>query len=175
MEHKTMRKFKFFFAWNDEQEEAWLHDMALSGWKLITVTFPGFYTFEQVAPANMIYRLDFNSDARNYPAYLGLFEDAGWEHVLAYGSWHYFRMIARPGETPEIYSDNTSKIAKYQRVILLLVALLPLFITAGSDMYRSELLFFQILAGVRLALLLLFIYAILMLIRRVSQLKRLKE
>lgn len=175
MEHKTMRKFKFFFAWDDEKEEAWLHEMALNGWKLVTITFPGFYTFEEASPANTVYRLDFNSDSRNYPAYLRLFEDSGWEHVLAYGSWHYFRITTPYGEAPEIFNDNTSKIAKYQRVMLTLVVLLPLFISVGNDMHRSELILFQIVAGVRFAFLLLYIYAILMLIRRISQLKRLKE
>ncbi len=175
MQPKTMRTFKFFFAWDDEKEEAWLHEMALAGWKLISVIFPGFYTFEQAAPANTIYRLDFNTDSRNYPTYLRLFEDAGWEHVLAYGSWHYFRITAPAGEAPEIFSDNTSKIAKYQRVMLILVVILPLFISIGNDLYRSEVLFIQILAVIRFAFVLLYIYAMLMLIRRISQLKRVKE
>lgn len=175
MGNNTLRKFKFFLAWEDEKEEHWLNEMALSGWKLISIIFPGIYVFEAAPPANTVYRLDFNTDSKNVADYLGLFEDAGWEHVTAYGSWHYFRIAARPGEAPEIFSDNASKIAKYQRVMLILVVLLPLLVSAGGNLTRSELLLFQILAAGRFVFTLLYIYAVLMLLRRISQLKRLKE
>ena len=175
METTTTHTFKFFWAWEDEKEERWLNEMALSGWKLDAITFPGIYTFRAAQPANIVYRLDFNTDSKNYPAYLRLFEDAGWEHVTAYGSWHYFRIAAQPGEAPEIFSDNTSKIAKYQRVMLLLVALMPIWLVVGNGLHKESLPIYQAAAVIRFAFLLLYFYAILMLNRRISQLKRVKE
>ena len=31
MNESTMKKFKVFWAWQDEQEEAWLREMSLQG------------------------------------------------------------------------------------------------------------------------------------------------
>jgi hypothetical protein len=71
-----------------------------------------YYTFEKGEPRNNFYRLDFLSNYKDKENYLQLFEDAGWSHVGEYGSWQYFRKTALEGETPEIFTDNESKIKK---------------------------------------------------------------
>jgi hypothetical protein len=42
--------------------------------------------------------------------------------------WQYFRQTATDGASPEIFSDNESKVQKYERLLMLLVVLLPLYI-----------------------------------------------
>ena len=175
MSQTTMRKLKYYLAWEDEKEEAWLREMARSGWRLTTILFPGIYHFEQTEPADVVYRLDFNSDFKNYPAYLRLFEDAGWEHVLAYGSWHYFRTTVKSGESPEIFSDNASKVTKYRRVLLVLAAILPLFLINIRRLQPDASMAQQILSGVVFFFLLFYIYCMVMLLRRIVQLTRVRE
>ena len=54
----TLKKFRWFWAWDDEKEEQWLREMAQKGWHLLSVSIPGNYTFEQGAPKGYVYRLD---------------------------------------------------------------------------------------------------------------------
>jgi hypothetical protein len=43
------------------------------------------------------------------------------------GGWQYFRKEAPAGETPEIYTDQASKVYKYQRLLLFLTIFLGWF------------------------------------------------
>ncbi|MBN1260564.1 MAG: DUF2812 domain-containing protein [Anaerolineae bacterium] len=171
MNETTKRVFKWFWAWNDDKEEAWLREMAQQGWHLKKVGAFGAYTFEQGEPRNVTYRLDFQSDGKEEETYLQLFTDAGWEHVGAMGGWQYFRIETPEDEHPEIYTDNTSKIQKYQRVLLFLVIFLPILIaTAGSD--ADDPLFVQIVGWAMVPILLIYIYATIRLIARINELKK---
>ena len=60
--------------------------------------------------------------------YLQLFHDAGWEHLMDHLGWQYFRQTVLDGASPEIFSDNESKVQKYERLLVFLVMLLPLYI-----------------------------------------------
>ena len=60
----TQRKFKWFWAWQDEKEETWLAEMSSQGWHLLRVDGPGFYTFQSGAAADYVYRLDFQADPK---------------------------------------------------------------------------------------------------------------
>jgi Protein of unknown function (DUF2812) len=118
MEKTTINKFKLFFSWQDDKEEAWLGSMSREGWHLLSLGFPGAYTFQKGEPRNFIYRLDFQTTGnKEKPAYLQLFRDAGWEHVGEWSGWQYFRKEAKPGDDPEIFTDPESKIKKYERVM----------------------------------------------------------
>ena len=168
----TLTKFRWFWAWDDEKEEKWLTEMANNGWHLKNVGFPGIYGFEQGAPRNVYYRLDFFTDRKKREEYLQIFGDAGWEHVGQYGSWQYFRKEAAPGEEPEIFTDNESKVKKYQRVIAVLVALSPMWIIMIGRLNRRPEIFFQVVTLIGILVMLVYIYAMLKMIRRVSRLKR---
>ena len=61
---EELKQFRWFWAWADEKEEAYLREMALDGWHFKSVTFPGYYTFEKGEPRNDFYRLDFLSNTR---------------------------------------------------------------------------------------------------------------
>ena len=70
----TITKYHWFWAWNDDKEEAWLRQMAQQGWHLSQVGFPSFYTFEQGAPRDVAYRLDFFTGGKDKADYLQILQ-----------------------------------------------------------------------------------------------------
>jgi len=168
MNTNTIRKFKWFWAWQDEQEETWLSEMAEQGFHLERITLPGFFYFQIGEPESFIYRLDYQAlRSKDKESYLQLFADAGWEHVGDMSSWVIFRRKVQPGDTPDIYSDVESKIGKYQRNITYLVIFLPIliiFMTNSSNRYGW-------LSFVMALFILLYAYTMIQLFRRISQLK----
>lgn len=95
--------------------------MSRQGWHLREIQLLNRYTFESGAPGEVAYRLDFMTNPKDKQDYLQLFQDAGWEYALEYGSWQYFRKAVTTDEVPEIFTDNESKAKKYQRILVLLV------------------------------------------------------
>jgi len=168
----TLKAFRWFWAWDDDREEAWLREMAQKGWHLREIQFINCYTFESGAPREIVYRLDFMTNSKDKPGYLQLFQDAGWEYVLQYGSWQYFRKEAVAGVAPEIFSDKESKAQKYQRLLIILVVLLPLYINAINLVNKREGVAFEIFTFVLFLFLILYGYAMVRLFTRVNQLKK---
>ena len=174
MSSTTIRMFKWFWAWDDEKEEQWLRAMSQRGCHLRSVWFPCYYTFEAGEPCDYVYRLDYSTDRKDYQNYLQLFLDAGWTHLGEYGGWQYFRTDAPPGEAPEIYTDNDSKLSKYRRVIVMLCALVifpVLMLTTGRAGEASG-TFQNMVRFLGFLLLLLYAYALLKLLQRIAWLKR---
>jgi hypothetical protein len=124
----TLKKFRWIWGWDDEKEETWLREMAGRGWHLGAGSFPPYYVFEQGEPRDVVYRIDYRTTRKDKAHYLQLFRDAGWEHLMEHLGWQYFRQTATDGASPEIFSDNESKVQKYERLLMLLVVLLPLYI-----------------------------------------------
>ncbi len=171
----TIKKSKWFWAWQDDKEEIWLHEMATQGFHLQTVGFPGSYEFEAGEPRNDFYRMDYFIDRKDYQNYLQLFKDAGWEHLGEMGGWQYFRTTAEGNSIPEIYTDQTSKAQKYQRLIAFLIVFLPIFLTITTRPIDSSSTFASLyLLGkiIGMFLLLLYCYAILMIFQRIQRLKK---
>ncbi len=167
MTAEVMTKLKVFWAWQDEQEEAWLRAMANRGWHLISIKVPGIYRFQRGEPKDVAYRMDFTmTRGEKYEEYLQLFRDAGWEHMGKMGNWQYFRRTAAAGEDPQIYTDPESKIQKYRRLLGSLVVIMPVYIALLIAPPFDE---FSVVGAV---FMLLFMVAILKLIQRISQLKR---
>jgi hypothetical protein len=184
MDSQKLVKPQWFWAWQDEQEEAWLRKMSQSGWHFEALQIPCFYVFQKGEPRDYVYRLDFNSDRKEFQHYLQLFQDAGWLHLTEYGSWQYFRTEARRGESPEIFTDNTSKVKKYQRVLLFLVLLMPLLsfgLVSLSRTLSSDRLspmregIYASVTCVYFVMFLILVFSMVKLLQRVTQLKRAKE
>ena len=174
MDKSKIRKFKWFWAWQDEDEEAWLREMSNQGWHLSRIGFPTAYTFQSGPPEDYVYRLDYRSHWKmDKEDYLQLFSDAGWEYVEQMAGWHYFRQLAQPGEDLEIYTDAESKIEKYKRLLAFLVILmLPLFaslINLRSRPYEWV-IFYTISLG---TIFVVYVYAMVKLWLRINQLRRL--
>lgn len=170
--NETKRVFRWFWAWNDEQEEAWLTDRARQGWHLREPGVFGFYTFEQGAPRNVVYRLDFKTAGKDKEEYLQLFADAGWEHVGEMSGWQYFRKEAPEGETPEIYTEKSSKIHEYQRLLFFLVIFLPIYSVTLSRVGSGSSGLWKALSLVLGLFVLLYAYAIVRIFLRILQLKK---
>lgn len=168
----TINKFHWFWAWDDEKEEAWLREMSLDGWHLKSYHFPSNYEFEKGQSVDYVYRLDYFVDRKDFDNYLQLFHDAGWDHLGDMGGWQYFRKETIHGEAQEIYSDNESKKKKYQRILLFLVIFLPIYANLLIITNRSSNIFIQIITFILFLIMLMYGYAILRLIRRISELKQ---
>ena len=125
----TIVKHKWFWAWQDDKEEEWLSDMSKQGYHLSKPGFFGRYEFEQGEPRNYVYRMDFMTGKKDQKdTYLQMFTDAGWEHLGEFGSWQYFRVLAKGDLQPEIYTDTASKIKKYERVMTILFLFQPIYL-----------------------------------------------
>jgi hypothetical protein len=177
MSAKTLRKAKWFWGWQDEKEEAWLREMAGQGWHLVSPRFPGIYRLAAGEPRNVVYRLDFFSESKKeYQAYLQLFRDAGWEHVGAMSGWQHVRQEARPGESPEIFTDVESKVGKYERLMTylgMLFAVFVIFLPSLGDVVPGkptalDVAFVVFWTGLTVLL----AFGLVMLYRRIRQLKR---
>ena len=121
---------------------------------------------------NYVYRLDFNTDRKGYQDYLRLFQDAGWEHVGKFGSWQYFRTEAESGEKPEIFTDNESKGKKYGRIMFFLTIFFPIYFNMLNNLHKAEGLFYEIATFIFFIFMLIYVYAMVMLLRRIGQLKK---
>jgi len=175
MNTDTIKKFKWFWAWQDEQEEVWLAEMAKQGLHLEHVSLLGRYQFQKGEPASYDYRLDYPSlKKEDRESYLQLFADAGWEYVVDLTNWVYFRRKVDNGDAPDIYSDVESKIGKYQRIMAFLVVLLPIlliFLTKTRDLSVYG-LFGYVVEGFNALMMLFYAYAMVQLLRRINQLKK---
>jgi len=127
MNVETVKLRKWFWAWDDEKEEAWLTDLSASGLHLLRPDV-GIYAFKRGVQKRYIYRLDYQTHSKkDKEQYLNLFQDSGWEHVGEMNGWHYFRREAAPGEEPQIYTDPASKAEKYRRLIGFFLLLMPVY------------------------------------------------
>ena len=170
----TISKFKWFWAWQDEKEEAWLNNMAREGWHLKRLGIPGAYIFESGEPRNDQYRMDFITNRKEYQNYLQLFKDAGWEHLGEMGGWQYFRTKVEGNSIPEIYTDQDSKASKYQRLLIVLIIFLPMmtrFITQPIDPDRALTDLYMTGKFIMSLLMIVYAYAMVMILRRILQLK----
>jgi hypothetical protein len=174
MSAKYVNKFKCFWAWQDDQEEAWLSQMAVQGFHLDKPVFPCVYRFKVAQPADVTYRLDYPAlKTKDRESYLQLFADAGWEHTGDMGGWVYFRKEKVQGEMDEIFTNVESKIQKYQRLVTYLAIFLPILMVLSPDPDKPYFgVFGPVIFGLYLALILLWAIAIIMLWRRIVELKK---
>jgi len=174
MEKTTTRKFRWFWAWQDELEETWLREMSKEGLHLASVRPGGIYTLIPGPPQDTVYRLDFISPQKDKPAYLQLFSDAGWEHVGEMSGWQYFRRPFQGGDAPEIFSDAESKVEKYRR-LLAFETLILIILVITIPRYRTYLPYFwgEALTLIFFLFLVLYMFLVIKTWRRINQLKRL--
>lgn len=135
----TQTKTKWFWPWQDEKEEAWLEQMSADGWRLRSVGLMGRYAFDQDRPCRFTYRLDYmllNKDKRS--EYLQIYQDAGWEYIGEMSNWQYWRKPYVAGENNEIFTDNDSKIKKYQRLLLFMAFMLLLLFLLGRSLFTGS-------------------------------------
>lgn len=98
--------------------------MSLQGWHLKKVTI-FIYTFQKGDSKELKYYLDFNLiRQKDVPEYINVFKDLGWNLICRQGSWFYFASLAG-NKCKEVYTDNQSKLKKYNSILLLHVVFIP--------------------------------------------------
>jgi hypothetical protein len=177
MSKSIIKKFKFHWAWQDDKLEQWLQAMAKQGLHLQSVNFFCIYTFVKGDPADVCYRIDYATVKKDDECF-ALYQDAGWEHVIAVTGWQYWRKAIVNGKVPEIFTDTTSKQEKYRRLLVpLAIGILPMFLvltnskivqTIQREQPFGENVMFSVL-GVLVAL---YIYVFINIFLRIRQLKR---
>ncbi|HPE67722.1 MAG TPA: DUF2812 domain-containing protein [Thermotogota bacterium] len=117
---------RFFTAWNEQRETRWLKKMSKEGWHLSQFGF-GTYRFVKGTPGDFTYCFDYRvQGGKDFPEYTALFSDGGWEYIDSFANWHCFRTQQTNSQTPDIFSDNRSKMEKFIRLRRTLVlAILP--------------------------------------------------
>lgn len=121
------RVFKVFTIIEYEKEQEYLRSMHKSGWRLVKVSGLCIYDFEECAPEDVIYQLDYNQEGLAHKEeYIQMFRDCGWEYIQDYFGYSYFRKPAAEGEeAEEIFGDEGSKQQMLERVFK--GRLVPLF------------------------------------------------
>ena len=109
-----MRKLKMFTDYDDE--EKWLSEMSIAGWKLVNKNF--FYKFEKNDEENINYAVDFQDymSRADYINYITMFEDFGWKHIAGsrFGGEQYF--VNESDERGDsIFSDRESSAKRYRK------------------------------------------------------------
>lgn len=131
----TKKEFKWFTIFEYEKEQEYLREMHKKGWRLVKVTGIGMYYFESCQPEDVIYQLDYNKEGAEYrEEYVQMFQDCGWEYLLDFVGYSYFRKpVAEMNGEESIFCDDESRLEMMQRVfkgrmipILLLFAFIVL-------------------------------------------------
>ncbi|MEA4908994.1 MAG: DUF2812 domain-containing protein [Chloroflexi bacterium] len=142
MHSEPIEQKHWFWPWQDQEEEAWLGEMARQGRHLLEAGPSGRYTFIPGAPAAVAYRLDDNSRFKDLQEYLRLMEEDGWEHVGAMNGWQYFRKTVDSAAPPENYADAEAKLHRYNRVaerFMWGTAVYSVILAVGSMYWESSL------------------------------------
>jgi hypothetical protein len=105
---ETKKELRWFSIMDYEKEARYLSRMHQKGWKFKRVTMPGIYTFEKCEPEKVIYQLDYNQEGmKNQMEYVKMFEDCGWEYLLEFAGYSYFRKPeAQMSREEEIFCDD---------------------------------------------------------------------
>ena len=110
--------FKYFTIMDYEKEQEYLGRMHAEGWRFTGITFPGIYHFERCAPEKVVYQLDYNQEGiAHKEEYVQMFQDCGWEYLMDYVGYSYFRRPAdRMSGDEGIFCDDSSRLDMMQRV-----------------------------------------------------------
>lgn len=121
-----MNKFKLFFIWQDDKEEAWLNVLSSKGLQLDSVSFPFTYHFISDSSRNYIHHLNASKgDGVNLAAFEETYQRSGWKHIGRMNGWHYFQKAAAESDDLINKWGNKLKADKYQGYMMALVGLLP--------------------------------------------------
>ena len=159
---KTKKEFRYFTIFQYEKEQEYLRARHREGWKLVKVTGIGVYHFEACQPEDVRYQLDYNQEGLAHKEeYVQMFRDCGWEHLMDFAGYSYFRKpAARMEGEEEIFCDDQSRLEMMERVfrgrmlpvlVLFCAVLLPQFIL-NLTVYRNF-----VLAAVYAVILLVYI------------------
>ena len=116
---ETKKEFKYVTIFQYEQEQEYLSRRHQEGWKFVKITGLGIYHFERCQPEKVIYQLDYNQEGlANKEEYVRMFADCGWEYLMTFAGYSYFRKpAAEMNGEEEIFCDDQSKLEMMERVL----------------------------------------------------------
>nr|WP_298878052.1 DUF2812 domain-containing protein [uncultured Mogibacterium sp.] len=112
-------KIRFFTIADYNEEQSWLEEQHKNGLRLVKITAPCFFTFEECGSEEVSYRLEFNQ-TKVSDDYLQMYEDYGWEYIGECMNWRYFRKPVVEGTVEgenEIFSDDESRLNMIDRIV----------------------------------------------------------
>lgn len=115
---RMKREIRFYTIMDYEKEQLYLQKRHEEGWKFVKVTGIGIYHFEKCRPEEVIYQLDYNQEGREQKEeYVQMFQDCGWEYIMDYVGYSYFRKPVREMKEDEgIFCDDNSRLEMMQRI-----------------------------------------------------------
>ena len=136
---KTKKEFRYFSIFQYEQEQEYLRRRHQEGWRFVKVSGFGVYHFEECTPEDVVYQLDYNQEGLAHKEeYVQMFRDCGWEYLMDYAGYSYFRKpAAQMDGQEEIFCDDQSRLEMMERVfkgrmtpvlVLFCAVLVPQFI-----------------------------------------------
>lgn len=132
------REFRFFSIMDYEKEADYLRNRHKVGWKFKNVIFPGIYSFEKCNPKDVVYQLDYNPEGiKNQEEYVQMFEDCGWEYLLNFAGYTYFRKPAALMKKEEnIFCDDLSRLDLLSRIFRgRIIPLIVIFVCLLVNVY----------------------------------------
>ena len=84
---------KIFLLPDYEKEGEYLTKMHSVGWKLEKACAYSQH-FVKCEPENVVYKLDYVANRVDYPEYIKMYADYGWEHCGRVAGFDYFRRNA---------------------------------------------------------------------------------
>lgn len=158
----------FFTVPEYAKEQEWLSNQHLQGWKLLKIIPPFFYKFEKCNPEEVVYQLDYNPEGRTHKEeYVQMFRDCGWEHVLDYVGYSYFRKpLSEMTQEEEIFNDAASKLEMAKRIfrgkilpllVIFIVIVIPMLIRLQEGVTGPERFLYGFFVGTFIVYLSLFI------------------
>ena len=158
--------WKWFDITDFEKEQDYLREMHRNGWRFVGAKL-FVYTFEACEPEDVVYQLDYYKELNDRDEYLQMFRDCGWEFVQDNMGYSYFRKPAKEMQSgdEEIFSDDESRIAMWERVfkgrvrlmlILLCAVLIPGALNAFNLEYTGSVIVFVVYVA------LIFLYIVLL-------------
>lgn len=118
-----MKKVKYRLYLDYEKEEKWINEMSAQGWHLEKFSF-GRFVFTKGEPGEYHYRNEFlgEMNAQEKQEYFEFLKESGISVVHEFGGWIYMKRLAAEGEF-HLYSDKTSHIAYYNRMLRFFIPL----------------------------------------------------
>lgn len=148
-------KIRFFTIADYNEEQSWLEEQHKNGLRLVKITAPCFFTFEECGSEEVSYRLEFNQ-TKVSDDYLQMYEDYGWEYIGECMNWRYFRKPVVEGTVEgenEIFSDDESRLNMIDRIvhtrlIPIIAALIPVIFLNIRSMLEEHGVWYDSARGV---------------------------
>ena len=130
---------KWFWAWQFEEEEKWLNQMAAEGWALCEVGYAK-YTFTPCEKGQYTFKLEYLANHASHSEsvkYISKIKESGAEYIGNMLQWVYFRQDITKGNF-EALSSRGTRIKHMERI----VGMLSGFSTANAIIGISCLVMF---------------------------------